>query len=152
MKNKKSLLFGPSPFWVIYKDTWHLLQGKESLFLKPFLFLPISVSLSSKPKGFSLTVTVIDLIAMDLLRSNLSHVRIPEPTNRIFKQECCFTFDTPVINYNDNSLPTHNFISFHILFNSVHSFSFSFSALRWWPFHRHVHFSCLWKTLCCLEL
>lgn len=34
---------------------------------------------------------------MDLLRSNLSRVRIPEPTNRIYKQECCVSFDTPVI-------------------------------------------------------
>ena len=33
---------------------------------------------------------------MDLLRSNLSRVRIPEPTNRIYKQECCLSFDTPV--------------------------------------------------------
>ncbi|KAK6946790.1 Zinc finger, UBP-type [Dillenia turbinata] len=33
--------------------------------------------------------------AMDLLRSNLSRVRIPEPTNRIYKQECCVSFDTP---------------------------------------------------------
>lgn len=32
---------------------------------------------------------------MDLLRSNLSRVRIPEPTNRIFKRECCVSFDTP---------------------------------------------------------
>ncbi|KAL5548080.1 hypothetical protein UlMin_003311 [Ulmus minor] len=32
---------------------------------------------------------------MELLRSNLSRVRIPEPTNRIYKQECCLTFDTP---------------------------------------------------------
>ncbi|KAM1057374.1 hypothetical protein ACFX2A_031327 [Malus domestica] len=32
---------------------------------------------------------------MDLLRSNLSRVRIPEPTNRIYKQECCISFDTP---------------------------------------------------------
>ncbi|XP_054812623.1 ubiquitin carboxyl-terminal hydrolase 14 isoform X2 [Prosopis cineraria] len=32
---------------------------------------------------------------MDVLRSNLSRVRIPEPTNRIYKQECCLTFDTP---------------------------------------------------------
>uniref|UniRef100_A0A2N9EYP6 Ubiquitin carboxyl-terminal hydrolase n=1 Tax=Fagus sylvatica TaxID=28930 RepID=A0A2N9EYP6_FAGSY len=32
---------------------------------------------------------------MDLLRSNLSRVRIPEPTNRIYKQECCLSFDTP---------------------------------------------------------
>lgn len=31
---------------------------------------------------------------MDLLRSNLSRVRIPEPTNRIYKQECCISFDT----------------------------------------------------------
>ncbi|GMH24315.1 hypothetical protein Nepgr_026158 [Nepenthes gracilis] len=33
--------------------------------------------------------------AMELLRSNLSRVRIPEPTNRIYKQECCVSFDTP---------------------------------------------------------
>ncbi|KAK4255721.1 hypothetical protein QN277_008685 [Acacia crassicarpa] len=32
---------------------------------------------------------------MDVLRSNLSRVRIAEPTNRIYKQECCLTFDTP---------------------------------------------------------
>ncbi|XP_010544252.1 PREDICTED: ubiquitin carboxyl-terminal hydrolase 14 isoform X2 [Tarenaya hassleriana] len=32
---------------------------------------------------------------MELLRSNLSRVRIPEPTNRIYKHECCVTFDTP---------------------------------------------------------
>ncbi|XP_065877757.1 ubiquitin carboxyl-terminal hydrolase 14 [Euphorbia lathyris] len=31
---------------------------------------------------------------MDLLRSNLSRVRIPEPTNRIYKHECCISFDT----------------------------------------------------------
>ncbi|XP_050218247.1 ubiquitin carboxyl-terminal hydrolase 14 [Mercurialis annua] len=32
---------------------------------------------------------------MELLRSNLSRVRIPEPTNRIYKNECCVSFDTP---------------------------------------------------------
>ncbi|KAF5202716.1 Ubiquitin carboxyl-terminal hydrolase, partial [Thalictrum thalictroides] len=32
---------------------------------------------------------------MELLRSNLSRVRIPEPTNRIYKQECCISFDSP---------------------------------------------------------
>lgn len=32
---------------------------------------------------------------MEFLRSNLSRVRIPEPTNRIYKQECCLSFDTP---------------------------------------------------------
>ncbi|XP_071730177.1 ubiquitin carboxyl-terminal hydrolase 14-like isoform X2 [Rutidosis leptorrhynchoides] len=32
---------------------------------------------------------------MELLRTNLSRVRIPEPTNRIYKQECCISFDTP---------------------------------------------------------
>ncbi|KAF9604902.1 hypothetical protein IFM89_011184 [Coptis chinensis] len=32
---------------------------------------------------------------MEQLRSNLSRVRIPEPTNRIYKQECCISFDTP---------------------------------------------------------
>ncbi|KAI4321896.1 hypothetical protein MLD38_035223 [Melastoma candidum] len=34
-------------------------------------------------------------MAMELLRSNLSRVRIPEPTNRIYKHECCVSFDTP---------------------------------------------------------
>ncbi|CAJ1978620.1 unnamed protein product [Sphenostylis stenocarpa] len=34
---------------------------------------------------------------LDLLRSNLARVRIPEPTNRIFKHECCVSFDTPVM-------------------------------------------------------
>ncbi|KAL3576721.1 hypothetical protein D5086_022004 [Populus alba] len=33
---------------------------------------------------------------MELLRSNLSRVRIPEPTNRIYKHECCVSFETPV--------------------------------------------------------
>ncbi|GAV74442.1 UCH domain-containing protein/UBA domain-containing protein/zf-UBP domain-containing protein [Cephalotus follicularis] len=33
--------------------------------------------------------------SMELLRSNLSRVRIPEPTNRIYKHECCITFETP---------------------------------------------------------
>ncbi|KAL2483615.1 Ubiquitin carboxyl-terminal hydrolase 14 [Forsythia ovata] len=32
---------------------------------------------------------------MELLRSYLSRVRIPEPTNRIYKHECCVSFDTP---------------------------------------------------------
>ncbi|KAL8046490.1 hypothetical protein ABFX02_08G180900 [Erythranthe guttata] len=32
---------------------------------------------------------------MELLRSNLSRVRIPEPTNRIYKDECCISYDTP---------------------------------------------------------
>ncbi|XP_031100792.1 ubiquitin carboxyl-terminal hydrolase 14 isoform X2 [Ipomoea triloba] len=32
---------------------------------------------------------------MELLRSNLSRVRIPEPTTRIYKHECCVSFDTP---------------------------------------------------------
>ncbi|KAJ9153652.1 hypothetical protein P3X46_027071 [Hevea brasiliensis] len=32
---------------------------------------------------------------MDLFRSNLCRVRIPEPTNRIYKHECCISFDTP---------------------------------------------------------
>ncbi|XVE50418.1 hypothetical protein DITRI_Ditri01bG0161300 [Diplodiscus trichospermus] len=32
---------------------------------------------------------------MELLRFNLSRVRIPEPTNRIYKQECCVSFDSP---------------------------------------------------------
>lgn len=33
---------------------------------------------------------------MELLRSHLAKVRIPEPTNRIHKEECCISFDTPV--------------------------------------------------------
>ncbi|KAG5551182.1 hypothetical protein RHGRI_009572 [Rhododendron griersonianum] len=32
---------------------------------------------------------------MELLRANLPRVRIPEPTNRIYKHECCISFDTP---------------------------------------------------------
>ncbi|WOL18550.1 ubiquitin carboxyl-terminal hydrolase 14 [Canna indica] len=32
---------------------------------------------------------------MELLRTHLSRVRIPEPTNRIYKSECCVSFDTP---------------------------------------------------------
>ncbi|RDY05535.1 Ubiquitin carboxyl-terminal hydrolase 14 [Mucuna pruriens] len=32
---------------------------------------------------------------LDLLRSNLSRVRILEPTNRIYKHECCVSFDSP---------------------------------------------------------
>ncbi|XP_051223603.1 ubiquitin carboxyl-terminal hydrolase 14 [Lolium perenne] len=32
---------------------------------------------------------------MDLLRASLHKVRIPEPTNRIHKDECCVSFDTP---------------------------------------------------------
>eukprot|EP00250_Pteridium_aquilinum_P014295 c21898_g1_i1 orf=273-2696(-) len=32
---------------------------------------------------------------MELLRSQLSKVRIPESSNRIYKQECCISFDTP---------------------------------------------------------
>ena len=87
---------------------------------------------------------------MDLLRSNLSRVRIPEPTNRIYKQECCLSFDTPV----NFSLPLvfrlvpekkkdkqesvvrerkliflalcYSFVSFLFLF----SFSLSFTALK----------------------
>ncbi|KAG5255067.1 Ubiquitin carboxyl-terminal hydrolase [Salix suchowensis] len=31
----------------------------------------------------------------NLVRLNLSRVRIPEPTNRIYKQECCVSFETP---------------------------------------------------------
>ncbi|XP_057729312.1 ubiquitin carboxyl-terminal hydrolase 14 [Arachis stenosperma] len=38
---------------------------------------------------------MMEVEPMDLLRSNLSRVRIPEPTNRIFKHECCLSFDTP---------------------------------------------------------
>lgn len=32
---------------------------------------------------------------MELLRSHLSRVRIPEASNRIYKEECCVTFETP---------------------------------------------------------
>ncbi|XP_019442657.1 PREDICTED: ubiquitin carboxyl-terminal hydrolase 14-like isoform X3 [Lupinus angustifolius] len=38
---------------------------------------------------------MMELDPMDLLRSNLSRVRIPEPTNRIYKQECCLSYQTP---------------------------------------------------------
>ncbi|BBN00627.1 ubiquitin carboxyl-terminal hydrolase 5/13 [Marchantia polymorpha subsp. ruderalis] len=33
--------------------------------------------------------------AMELLRARLNRVRIPEPSNRIYKQECCISFQTP---------------------------------------------------------
>ncbi|TKY66726.1 Ubiquitin carboxyl-terminal hydrolase 14 [Spatholobus suberectus] len=33
---------------------------------------------------------------LDLLRSKLSRVRIPKPTNRIYKHECCVSFNTSV--------------------------------------------------------
>lgn len=33
---------------------------------------------------------------MEILRAHLSRVRIPEPSNRIYKQECCISFCTPV--------------------------------------------------------
>ncbi|KAL3850785.1 hypothetical protein ACJIZ3_012667 [Penstemon smallii] len=32
---------------------------------------------------------------MDLLQANLHYVQIPEPTNRVYKHECCISFDTP---------------------------------------------------------
>ncbi|XP_047334441.1 ubiquitin carboxyl-terminal hydrolase 14 [Impatiens glandulifera] len=32
---------------------------------------------------------------MERLRANLQRVRIPEPTNRIYKRECCISFETP---------------------------------------------------------
>ncbi|KAK4491992.1 hypothetical protein RD792_002778 [Penstemon davidsonii] len=32
---------------------------------------------------------------MDLLEANLHYVQIPEPTNRVYKHECCISFDTP---------------------------------------------------------
>ncbi|CAA7032006.1 unnamed protein product [Microthlaspi erraticum] len=32
---------------------------------------------------------------MELLLSNLSRVQIPKPTHRIYKRECCISFDTP---------------------------------------------------------
>lgn len=32
---------------------------------------------------------------MEILRLNLHRVRIPEPTNRVYKHECCLTFDSP---------------------------------------------------------
>ena len=35
-------------------------------------------------------------LAMEILRAHLSKVRIPEPSNRIYKQECCISFCTPV--------------------------------------------------------
>ncbi|CAM6094678.1 unnamed protein product [Calypogeia fissa] len=33
--------------------------------------------------------------AMELLRAHMHRVRIPEPSNRIYKQECCISFQTP---------------------------------------------------------
>ncbi|KAL2643337.1 hypothetical protein R1flu_010924 [Riccia fluitans] len=33
--------------------------------------------------------------AMELLRSRLNRVRILEPSNRVYKQECCISFQTP---------------------------------------------------------
>ncbi|KAJ7540223.1 hypothetical protein O6H91_10G005900 [Diphasiastrum complanatum] len=33
--------------------------------------------------------------AMEVLRSHLTRVRIPEPSTRIYKQECCISFDSP---------------------------------------------------------
>ena len=45
--------------------------------------------------GFQRTTMTIE--PMDLLRSYLSRVRIPEPTNRIYKHECCISFDSPVM-------------------------------------------------------
>ncbi|RDX94745.1 Ubiquitin carboxyl-terminal hydrolase 14, partial [Mucuna pruriens] len=50
---------------------------------------------------------------LNLLRSNLSRVRILEPTNRIYKHECCVSFDSPnskalsVDGEFDNSEPDH---------------------------------------------
>ncbi|KAL4201858.1 hypothetical protein AMTRI_Chr02g260840 [Amborella trichopoda] len=32
---------------------------------------------------------------MELLRSHLSKLRIPTPSHRVYKQECCISFDTP---------------------------------------------------------
>ncbi|XP_078443561.1 ubiquitin-specific protease 14 isoform X2 [Wolffia australiana] len=37
----------------------------------------------------------MSISGMEILRANLARVRIPEPTNRIYKQECCISFDTP---------------------------------------------------------
>ncbi|KAM7250829.1 hypothetical protein ACFE04_022712 [Oxalis oulophora] len=35
-------------------------------------------------------------MSMEIVRSHLSRVKIPGPSTRIFKQECCVSFDTPV--------------------------------------------------------
>lgn len=32
---------------------------------------------------------------MEVLKAHLSKVRIPEPSNRIYKEECCISFCTP---------------------------------------------------------
>lgn len=66
------------------------------------LFLSFSISVNPKTLVYpfrcikALCIWRAMLDPMDLLRSNLSRVRIPEPTNRIYKQECCISFDTPV--------------------------------------------------------
>lgn len=92
--------------------------------------------------------------SMDLLRSNLSRVRIPEPTNRIYKQECCISFHTPV-----TSLRPIYFTYFSkkiswFLFSSIESFVgvWLFAEIWRWVVRRFVHVSCFWEGLCELEL
>ncbi|TKY66627.1 Ubiquitin carboxyl-terminal hydrolase 14 [Spatholobus suberectus] len=63
------------------------------------MFLPFRPLLKSqlmfreRVLGVSAKMTIEPL---DLLRSNLSRVQIPEPTNRIYKHECYVSFDSPV--------------------------------------------------------
>ncbi|KAL3696589.1 hypothetical protein R1sor_010665 [Riccia sorocarpa] len=57
--------------------------------------------------------------AMELLRARLNRVRIPEPSNRIYKQECCISFQTP---RSDGGLfvDLNSFLAFggeHVLWN-----------------------------------
>ncbi|KAJ4843006.1 ubiquitin-specific protease ubp14 [Turnera subulata] len=59
------------------------------------LSLSLSRSLARSLPKEEQRKTVSTMNPMELLRSNLSRVRIPEPTNRIYKQECCISFDTP---------------------------------------------------------
>ncbi|CAH2053201.1 unnamed protein product, partial [Thlaspi arvense] len=44
---------------------------------------------------FTVESSLISKNPMELLRSNLSRVQIPEPTHRVYKHECCLSFDTP---------------------------------------------------------
>lgn len=60
---------------------------------------------------------------MELLRSNLSRVRIPEPTNRIYKHECCITFDTPVYY---TLLPFFILICLPLIYNYSYRFCYCF--------------------------
>ncbi|KAF3512348.1 hypothetical protein F2Q69_00003920 [Brassica cretica] len=59
---------------------------------------------------------------MELLRSNLSRVQIPEPTHRIYKHECCLSFDTPVKPLSTPPLLVYFIFNRRRLFDSVYDF------------------------------